>query len=267
MDLARGVRAAIARQSQSGAYLGTVTEIDATNLALAVDIGTGTPLTGVRWVSPYAPTVGDFVTVLRAGTAWIVLGRLSKDLTGPGFVEVSDSIRPTVMYAGQLDELDPFADWMWFSHEVDAYWDVSQGHDIFYGNTGVVRDGLSFAGVVRYPMLAARIPPGATITSAKITMERRSGGSPGPVSPVLYGHAYTAIPAGEPAFVSGYGPWQPGGLLVDEVGRWDMPSTWLSALVAGTLTGFAVYSTAVPDYSVWVQPSSFELSFTYRMPA
>ena len=98
--LGQAVQSVIKRGRTSGSYLGNVTQIDEVGLSLSIDIGTGSPLTGVRWISPYSPTVGDFVAVLRIGAAWIVMGKLSKNLTGPGYIEQTAYITPSLWALG-----------------------------------------------------------------------------------------------------------------------------------------------------------------------
>lgn len=270
MDLAQGVRAAVARGRQSGSYLGTVTAIDSTALALTIDIGTGTPLTGVRWVGSYAPVVGDFVTVLRAGTSWVVLGKLSKDLTGPGFVEQTMYIPPATWVLGGAwtDQAPPDDSWDWGG----AYDVVQQGADFadeVYGTR-------EYASLCYYQSVAAQVPTGATVTAARVRFARIEAiwaGSSGVslVSPVISGHAQAALPpAGRtPAAMklAAYTDWRPGRIAVDQAASWALPSTWLAALLSGAMTGLMIHSTRADDYAWFQTDLSGVLEITYRLPA
>ncbi|QIK82389.1 hypothetical protein [Sanguibacter sp. HDW7] len=270
MDLAQGVRAAVARGRQSGSYLGTVTAIDATALALTIDIGTGTPLTGVRWVGSYAPVVGDFVTVLRAGTSWVVLGKLSKDLTGPGFVEQTMYVAPATWALGGAwtDQAPPDDSWDWGGAH-DYIQQGSEWADEAYG-------WREYAGIAYYQSLAAQVPVGATITAARVRMARIEAiweGSSGAalVAPVISGHAQATLPpAGRtPAAMklAAYTDWRPGRLAVGQASSWALPSTWLTALMSGAMTGLIFHSARVDDFAWFQTDLSGVLEITYRLPA
>lgn len=260
MDLAQGVRAAVARGRQSGSYLGTVTAIDTTALALTVDIGTGTPLTGVRWVGSYAPVVGDFVTVLRAGTSWVVLGKLSKDLTGQGRRHTTISVMPVAVWTATA---------LWYMESETSTWSWSVG-GMSQGRTGGRPPYTQvWGGLAVYPQLATLIPSGATVKSARLTFTRDwDDDIPTPRSPRIYGHATTLVTGTSPPasyWVPGYGAWSPGGLLQGETASWALPSSWLTALLAGTLRGIGITSQAPVD-ALRLTPAA-PLTISYSEPA
>lgn len=250
--MAKAVATAVKRGRGSDAYMGTVTAIDATNAALTVDIGTGTPLTGVRWISSYAPTVNDFVVIMRVGTGWWVMGKNSKDLRGGGGTsEGTATATPLASYQGFL--VPPWQ------------WSVFDGVDGL--RQGRSPGGVTAAGVSVFPNLSALIPAGATITSGKVRTFRLApggGGSGGAalVSPAFYGHTYTDIPAGTPSWSTTV--WRPGQVAAGQAAQWDLPSAWLTALLAGTMRGIGLYSTAAADWSYWSPPT---LTITYTTPA
>ena len=267
-SLGSAVQAAVRRGRTSGSYLGTVTAIDGVEFALTVDIGTGTPLTGVRWVGSYTPAVSDFVTVVRFGSAWVVLGKLSKNLTGPRFVEQTTFIIPSAWTHGVA-----YA-------ELGSSWDW--GFMMDFAQQGRITDPYSgeteYASVAYYPSVAAQIPSGATVTAAKMRMARivhpwaptqPSGASL--VYPSIFGHARTTAPSpgATPASIkaAGYTSWRPGRLAAGASASWALPSAWLTALLSGTLRGVGIHSSAPADYAVFQPGLSAMLEITYRTPA
>ncbi len=268
-SLGSAVQAAVRRGRQSGSYLGTVTAIDAPNASVSVDIGTGAPLTGVRWIASYAPAVGDFVTVLRAGSAWVVLGRLSKDLTGPGYIEQTAYITPSLWALG--------GSWTDFPPPDDA-WDWGGAFDqIQQGAVNEPEYGARvYASLCYYQSIAAQIPSGATITAAKVRFARIASifdGASGLAlaGPVISGHALATQPASGQTptsiLAAGYRDWRPGKIAIGQAASWALPSTWLSALLSGALTGLAIYSERYDDYALFQAQLSGVLEITYRIPA
>lgn len=238
MDLAQGMRAAMRRGRTTGSYMGTVTAVDATNFALTVDIGTGTALTGVRWVGVYTPAVGDFVVLLRIGAAWVTLGKLSKTLTGPGYTTGVATIRPVTTVYGLRDR----ATGVW-------EWDTP-GHERQYMQQGSSTSYSARAGYLWWPSIADAIPSGATITSARVQMVRSSvADQPDLATPRLYQHTLASPPAsGAPGGLTG-AVWSPGSVARGQASSWQLPSAWLAALLAGSIRGVATYSFAASDLS------------------
>lgn len=257
-SLGSAVQTAIRRGRTAGSYLGTVTAIDATALALTVDIGTGTPLTGVRWIEPYAPEVDDLVTVLRAGSAWVVLGKLSKDLRGSTVVRETVTIQPAAVWQAMA--------WWYTSSETSA-WSWSSG-GIRQGRTGGAPPNAQvFGGAAIYPPISGYIPSGATIETARITMTRTwDDDTLATRSPRIYGYntdGPTGTSGPSAGFSPGFGPWSPGTLVQGQTSTWALPSTWLTALLSGTLRGIALYSQAPAD-SLAVH-ATLPITITYRL--
>lgn len=268
MRLADAVTAAIGRNQGASARMGTVTAIDAVNLSLTLDIGTGTPLTGVRWIASYTPAIKDFVVLLRVEYGWWVLGKNSKDLTGPGFVEQSLFVNPTEWVLGGKWDFPP----------PDNSWEWSGAFDIVQQGTTFETDyaDRTYAALCFYESIAAQIPSGAVVTTGRVRFARIQsiwdGGSGVPlVSPVISGHARATLPGPtqtpESFIMPAYKDWRPGKLAIDQAGWWALPSTWLSALIAGSVRGLVIYSTRRDDYSVYQSRISGTLEITYRMPA
>lgn len=258
--LEQAVEAAIRRGRNTGAVLGRVAAIDGTNLALTIDIGTGTPLSGVRWVGSYIPAVADFVTVLQVGSAWVVLGKLSKNLTGPGFTEHTTQIAPAAWADGQ--RMVGAADWSWYA----------PGDAVYQGRFGDASWTDDYAGVLFYPSISSSIPSGATIVGATIRIVRGDDHGLALTYPILHGHALPGLPPSYPLdgpslpWVSGYGPLTLPTIAKSATAYVPLPSTWVTALLAGTLTGLAFQSEAPADYMSFLL-SSGVITITYRIPA
>ena len=251
MRLSDAVGGAIARGRGSGSYMGTVTAIDTVGLSLTVDIGTGTSLVGVRWITSYAPVAGDFVVVLRVGSGWWVLGKNSKNLAAGGQPSRGEvGLSPTGSWAGVDD-----SGWTWSPASPDT--GLRQG---MAGWGGVL------AGLSTYPALATSLPPGATVTGAKIRTQRLQPGGDGSaglatVAPVFRGHTYTDQPVGAPGWSTA--AWSPGTAELGQIVQWDLPSAWLAGLLAGTMRGVGVTDATPGGLSYWEPPI---ITATYTKP-
>jgi hypothetical protein len=248
--------------------LGKVTAVDATALSLTVEVA-GQSIPGVRWVQPYtSPTVGDFVAVTRNGESWLCLGELSRDLTGPGYEAAVITVSPSTRLAAlrQVAGSGAGPSWSWV-HDHD---DMHQGHNVRSGGNQFFS-----AGIALYAPLASYVPDGATITACKVRFWRSAflwddgslSNTSALVIPRIYGHART--PATPPTtqdpttlWTAGYGPWSPGSLQRGEVGQWDLPSAWLTAWLAGTITGLGTWSDQISDHTWWQLSASLTISYT-----
>lgn len=246
----------------AGMQLGTVTTIDATNLSLTVTLPAGL-VSGVRWAARYAPTVGDFVIVIRLQGQWIVIDKLSRNLTGPGYIDSSLIWAPSTYWNNHTTYPTPYEAWY-------QTWEWAMQGGLI-GADGLPHPAAAYA--VHDTTLASMLPAGATVTAAKVRMNRRyqDGVQNGAalVSPVIYGHNRTVAsgaPSSAPSFVSGYGPWRPGTLAYSQAASWDLPSTWLTALLAGTITGLGVWSESAAELAYW-GPGSLAIEATFTVPA
>lgn len=253
----------VAREQRAGMRIGTLTAIDAGDASVTVSLA-GDAVPGVRWVGSYSPTVGDVVVVSRVEAMWVVLGKLSKQLGAPAVVYQSVALTPSAAWTGT------FAEDVWS-------WQVAPTSGIYGGPPG---QGKRFpagveetnAGIWLIPDLTASIPDGATVTSSKLRLVRWTPNSEQEtlspeqalVSPALFTHSYSAPPGagGAPSWSSTV--WSPGSLARGEAGVWDLPSAWLTALVAGTARGVGVHSTAAARWTRW---ASLRLDLAYNVPA
>jgi hypothetical protein len=102
------------------------------------------------------------------------------------------------------------------------------------------------ASVLTWGSPAELVPSGATISQAQVVLRVRAT-QQDLVAPVLYGHTYTAQPSGSPSFAAGYGPLRFPRVGVGEQTVLTVPAAWVTAWLAGTITGFGLYSTDVVD--------------------
>ncbi len=227
----------------TGLPIATVTAISSTTASLSVSLSGGT-LTGLRWIkSGYTPTVGDLVVLVRTQEGWIVLGTLSASLTSG-----------TVSYGTAAVLASPG----WGGLLAEDYWTWALTTDSLPAGQGrrTVLDTIDevHAGVWVLPVAAA-VPSGGTVTAAKLRLTRwtpnaeesQSYPEADMVTPRVYLHAYTALPTAAPTWTSTV--WAPGSLTVGQSASWDLPSAWLTALLAGTATGVGVYSATRTDWT------------------
>jgi len=249
----------IARSSRAGMRLGSVTVIDASDASLTLSLA-GDVITGVRWIGSYTPVVADVVVVSRVGAMWVVLGKLSK--------QIGTTPPPVIYQPGSTSPVLPVTSWwgdyssVWTWHAASA---VGQGTyllDNWLGGPGIP---LRLSGVWYVPGISAALPAGATVTAAKLRLTRLPvfmGPSESTlVTPRLRMHAYTTMPPGAPTWTGS--AWSPGTLTAGQTGVWDLPSTWLTALLAGTATGVGVDSAAYADYTTF---SGLQLELSYSVP-
>jgi hypothetical protein len=245
------------------ARLGTVTEIDATNASLTVDCA-GDVIPGMRWYSHYTPVVGDLVDVLCVGgSSWRVLGKLSKQL-GSTVAYGSVELNPAAAWAGVFAE----DVWSWQTAPTAGILGgpPGQGKRTPYGVAEVNN------GIWRLPSLTPALPAGSTVTSAKLRLTRWTPNAEQEVlspeqtlvTPRLYAHAYSAPPGGSGAPSWGSSVWSPGALSRGASGVWDLPSSWLTAMLAGTALGVGVASLTLADWTRW---ASVRLDVSYSVPS
>lgn len=243
----------------------TVTAVDTTAKTLTMTWA-GTSIAGVRWLGSYTPAVGHTVVVLRVVGQWLVLGQPSTALSAvvepPPTPTVPTTNTMVLSPSTQWDGKMPSGgSWSW-SKDAPVYQGKGKEWHLMQAPPTYTRAGYW----IFNPSIASQIPSGATIRSAKVTVSRSilDGGADTPVSAVLYGHTRTAAsanPSGAPSFAAGFGPWKPGGLTNYQYATWDLPSGWVAALVAGTITGLGIYSTSAADFGCY----SIALAITYSI--
>ena len=223
--------------------IGTLAAVDLADGSVTVTLAVGS-VTGVRWVGSYSPTVGDVVVVSRVGSVWVVLGKMSKQLGAPALRYESTYIWPSDA-------------WEWDGSAWSAPYEViTTGYLLYY--------------------TPLPVPSGATVTSARLTLTRGhsvlDAGAP-LVSPTIYGttQAPTSTPVGPPSLTPGYGPWRPGTLGYEEQASWALPSTFLTGLLSGAITGLA-FSPA-PGDEMTIRAGLFDvgasglITVNYTLPA
>lgn len=249
-----------AMRQAAGIYVGTVTAIDVPDGSVTVALAAG-PIPGVGWASSQTPVVGDTVIVARADSAWVVLGRFSRQLGSPTVVQGTAIVLPAPAWSGL------FAEDFWT-------WAVSPTSGPLGGPAGQGRRRVytvieQHAAVWVLPVAGA-VPTGATVTAARLRVTRWTPNaeqlqmSPEStlVTPRLYLHAHTALPVGAPSWTSTV--WSPGSLAVGQSGSWELPSAWLTALLAGTARGVGAGSSASADWTRW---AAARVELAYTIPA
>lgn len=256
------------------AHRGVIKAVDTTAGVATVTIAAG-DVTSMRWLSPYVPIVNDSVLMLRVGDEWMVLGKVSQSTTpAAGTVTQTTTFNPITRYVGLRNQVfalqagglekassTPISTSYGWSTTVlpqQGWW-----REYIFGSELQLHEHTA----ATFWWHALNLPAGATINAAKVAFARRLSG-PDLVTPRIYGHTIPsggAVSGSATAYLHGsFGPWSPGTLLPGQYGQWDLPSSWLAALLAGTIKGLAVYSGSAADYTVWTDTSpSLELTYTY----
>lgn len=244
------------RSQRAGMRIGTLTAVNAGDASATVDLA-GDVVPGVRWVGSYSPAVNDVVVVSRVDSMWIILGKLSKQLGSSGTAYGSLTLSPVLAWRGYFAE----DYWSW---SVVTSLPGGQGEHYPYSSYSEVN------GVVWFmPGLPSVLPAGATVTSARLWLTRWTldaereviDGEANLVTPRLYLHNYSAQPVADPSWLSAV--WAPGTVTIGGAASWELPSTWLTQMLAGTALGVGAYSAAVGDWTRWV---SVRLDVQYSIP-
>lgn len=136
---------------------------------------------------------------------------------------------------------------------VDAA-DVVQGR--YIGSSDGVSTGCVFYGT------KAQVLAGATVTSATLKARRVWGGDPGPVTAALWCLTETARPAGAPTLnETTAGPTLRAIGSPMENDAFAIPTSWATAMVAGTRGGVAIYVPTDDPYMVLAGIGSWTAAF------
>ncbi|MBN0039393.1 hypothetical protein JN535_04285 [Cellulosimicrobium cellulans] len=249
--------------------LGFVTAVAATAVTVRFADGSTTP--SLQYATAYVPTVGDQVLVIPTTSAWVVTGKVSAApslvpdeeivvaSTSGWFLDRRVNFGPEPRDWTRYDNPGPITGW-------------AQGRQIMpIGSTEeiVAQQMIDHATIGYYGSLASRVPSGSTITGVSLLWRRVGTGAPEPPlsSPVLYGHSYTTgspPPVATPAFP--FGPYRYPPVAMGETARLALPAALITAWLAGTVTGIAIWSDAPADaFNADARPA--DLAITYTPPA
>jgi hypothetical protein len=231
--------------------IGFVTAVDLGQQLVTVAFEDGSTTSSLSWASSSytSPTVGDRVLVIPTSTGWVVSSKVT-----PRPVLIPDqqvTARPTKNWQGNVGDWAG-AYWSWYDYLTlsDPNFDAWQGKvPPQQGGDGYVQtDWDTTASALSWGSLAALVPSGATISQVTLTL-RADWVQQDLVAPVLYGHALTSTPADgtAPAPVAGYGPLRFPRMALGDVQTITLPATWVTAWLAGTITGLMLYSTTQAD--------------------
>lgn len=265
------IAAMIARLATPRPRVGFVRAVTGSSVTVQMDDGATT--TGLGWLSSgYSPVVGDRVLAVPAASGeWFVVGKVTSSPATALAYKTRTLERPTNAWWKQDIERDT-ARWSYQWDQATASYEIAlfQGRQPEQaGSSGQTQPNMTRnATLLHWGTLASLVPSGSTIAKVALRIDRPviSGGPP-LVSPVLYGHTYTPgaqpVVGTAPSFAPGFGPLRLGTLARGQSGAFILPSAWVTAWLAGTLTGIGVYSPDVEDNSTFRGPGSPGLEITY----
>ncbi|WP_454728980.1 hypothetical protein [Cellulosimicrobium protaetiae] len=255
--------------------IGIVTAIAASTVTVTFSDGTTTPQ--LQYATAYVPAVGDQVLVIPTTTAWVVQGKVS---AAPSLVPDETARTPAVNAWQKARSVNlpgiPAGTWYYqYDNAVGGYRTYPQGRAPEpAGGPGHVPRLIDWASVLYHGPLASLVPSGSTITGVSLVYQRVPSGAdlPALVPPVLYGHTYTpgAPPstAVAPAWTPGFGPLAYPPVAMGESTRITLPSSWVIAWLAGTITGIGFWSERADQAApYWEAPAAGDLEITYTPPA
>lgn len=228
---------AIPRKTKSPVRVGTITALTA-NSTLSVDVGGGTTLASIPYLASYAPAVADKVFLAAWDATYVCLGKTGSS-TVPTPPVVNPPEYPTVEYGETI--ASPFDGWAGTKNRANNAWSwvSSLGPSVgvekeFLGSTVYERNGL-----VRYDL--SQLPSGVSITAIKLVLTVGGGvlNSDMKVKTLIRPHSYTAPPAAGPSWDSRTitSTLTAKGFMDYTQYTVDLPSSWLTDLLAGTVKG------------------------------
>lgn len=239
----------IRRNRQPTARIAIVTAVTTSPLAITVRFEEGgATFQPLILGNSTTPTVGARVLLVPANVGWVYVSTV---LT-PGNETSYDELYLPLVHNWEIAQR---ADSSWFQLDHGTAQFFQQGHlAVQAGSDDVLSPGvyydsgaiLDHAAPATFTALAAQ---SATIQLVDMQIRRNTGG-PDLVSPVMYGHAYDAAnppPQNAPPWAPGFGPLRLSPLGRFETGRYTLPSTWVTALAAGTIRGVGFWATTTSD--------------------
>jgi hypothetical protein len=234
---------------------------------------------------------GDKVLLVPAAGTWVVVAKVTQSVT-PAYPTTTLTTPPNGWWFYRaMTGAGTWGGWVVYGGAAGTDFTAAAGYQ---GRTSGLR-GAGDATVSYSPMtedgscwywpLAAMIPSGATLVDVSLRLRRAEwrddfaasvNGQP-TVAPRIYAHSFTpAAPPtngvdlpSRPAFASGFGP------LTDvpaaargETVSISLPASWVTAWLAGTITGLGIWSDQPADflYLDSFNPAPVELAVTYTTP-
>ena len=267
----RMIREAVPPQAR----IGIVTALGSGSVTVSFGPGATTPNLGYN--PAYVPAVGDQVLVVPSTSSWVVLCKVA---AAPSLVP-DVTVRARAVHAWQkarsvnLPEHAPGTWYYQYDNAVGGYRTYPQGRAPEpAGGPGHVPRLADWATVLYHGTLASLVPSGSTITGVSLVYQRVSSGAtmPALAPPVLYGHTHTPgsppPAAAAPSWAAGFGPLVYPPVAMGETTRITLPSTWVTAWLAGTITGVGLWSDRSDQAApYWEAPETGDLEITHTPPA
>lgn len=264
---------------------GFVTAVSLNPQAVTVSMEDGSVTSSLAWNPAFTPAVGDRVLVTPTTTGWVVT---SKVTAAPRLVpDEVVVVAPVNNWAKRNPWNFPGQPWFYqydYASSSDPQYRgfVAQGRrPVSEGDPGQAQTRMEdSATVLYYGPLASRVPSGSTIQQVQLALNHGTSGGPDLAAPVMYGHthttanppvggAYTPLTPGQPpAWAPGFGPATFPPIARGEEAVLTVPPTFVTAWLAGTITGLGFYSDRVDQaLSSWGPLDNAHLLITFTPPA
>ncbi len=251
--------------------VGVVTSVGSSAVTVAFEDGTTT--SDVMYAVGYAPAVGHQVLVVPTTSSWVAVSRVTAVSEVAPDAQAVVPIRALWWKSRGAN----YGDGLWQTYgPVDG---ASTDASILQGRMPVQEGAIDVkqtrmadnATIVLWHDVSSRIPTGSTVLGASFTVYRRPiDAGPELSPPVIYGHAHsmTNPPAsGAPTHVPGFGPLELPPLGQGEEATFSLPSSWVTALLSGQLTGITFYSNSTDQALTSWGPSDNAFLMVPYIPA
>ena len=200
------------------------------------------------------PDVGDHCLVVPTVTQWVYLSAVSDPSADVEYHAVDVLVERNWLKTNAQGQTP----WHWVQDRGANAW-IDQGR--WGPQQGGIGDPVptsppmtDYASILVHnveAVLDAIAAASGTVHLVELVMTRTDPASPVQASPIMYGHQYTAEDpptAGQPpTWTPGFGPLRLPGFSEGQTARWILPSSWTTALAAGSITGIAFYSDTTRD--------------------
>lgn len=224
----------------SASDMGVVTAIDSVNASLTIQTSAPEPVTGVRWLAHYTPTVNDFVVLMKAGNGWWVVGKNSKDLRTPNTAYGTVDLTVNAMWQGVEYVSDGLGDWTSISNSPQI--------GLFSEEPGLASMDRDYTFICR--LAGDAVPTGAVIQSAKLQFSGQKSWDFGS-KPIWFvsTHSYTGTPSWPATTTNEHTIEEYPFEAQPRVYSFDLPSAIATSLAAGTAKG--IHIRASHDYGLF----------------